>query len=371
MSNKIHHIWFLLDSSGSMGPHLHTVPKVMDEQIKSLSEDSKNHPGEETRASVFMFSNPGYGAYSRHVDYECILYDMDTLHVPSIQGKYRIEGGTALCDAVVRIIGDMKLIPEQYGKHFHLLYVLTDGEELHSTAHGRQVLPGLISSLPDNFTIAAFTPSATGKHYLTRLGFPAGNISIWDPSAQHAVEEVGYAMASASSGYMATTRSGAASSVSNLFEMNAPKAAELKKDAVPLTPGSYYFENVTAADLAQISGGRLDQFMELKARQEAARKGKVSTYRYIPGKCYYEFTQRARVQHYKQLAIAILDKDRNEEDVYVGEKIREKLGLPAESERKEVRISPGAWSNKGYSVFVLSTSNNRKLLPGTRVLVMR
>ena len=72
-----------------------------------------------------------------------------------------------------------------------------------------------------------------------------------------------------------------------------------------------------------------------------------------------------------ELAIAILDKDRTEEDVYVGEKIREKLGLPAESERKEVRISPGAWSNKGYSVYVLSTSNNRKLLPGTRVLVMR
>jgi glycyl-tRNA synthetase alpha subunit len=91
----------------------------------------------------------------------------------------------------------------------------------------------------------------------------------------------------------------------------------------------------------------------------------------VPGKCYYEFTVRARVQHYKQFAIAIRDSNRNEEDVYVGASIREKLGLPPEKDRIEVRVSPGDWSRKGYKVYVLSTSNNRKLLPGTRVLVMR
>lgn len=365
--NMIQHHTIVLDSSGSMSRHLHTVPEVVDAHIKSLASDSRNHPNEEVRVSVFQFSSPGPG----HVDFECLLYDMDVLRVPSIRGLYRISGGTALCDNMVRTLNDLAAIPVQYGRHFHLVWLVSDGEELHSTHQGRANLAPMIARLPDYYTIAAFTPSVTGKHFLARYGFPEGNISIWDPNQDNAIEEVGVAMASATTSYTTAIRSGTASSVKNLFEARAPKVAELKRDLVPMTPGSYYFEEVTAADLAQIENGRLDQFMELKARQEAARKGKTSTYHYTPGKCYYEFTVRARVQHYKQFAIAIRDSNRNEEDVYVGDTIREKLGLPPERDRIEVRVSPGDWTRKGYKVYVLSTSSNRKLLPGTRVLVMR
>lgn len=368
MKNKIHHFWYLLDASGSMTRHLRTVPKVMDAQVKSLSDDSKNHPGEETRVSVFMFSSPGGGMYCSYVDYECLLYDMDVLHVPSIAGLYRINGGTALCDAMVRIIGDMKMVPEKYGEHFHLLQVITDGEELHSTFQGRSILPSLIAGLPANYTVSAFTPNATGKHYLMRYGVPPGNIDIWDPAGENAMEEVAVAMASSTSSYMSTTRSGAATSVQNLFEANAPKKSEILAGLVPLTPGSYYFETVTADDLAQtFPKGHIGKFMELKARQ----KDPHSQYRFVPGDCYYEFSKRERIQYYKDAAIVVLDPSRNEEDVYVGEKIRGKLGLPEKSEKKEVRISPGDWTRKGYRVFIRSTSPNRKLLAGSRVLVMR
>jgi hypothetical protein len=363
VENTIHHHTFLLDSSGSMALHRNAVPEVMDAHIKALASDSGNHPNEETRVSVFAFSSPGYG----HVDYECLLYDMDVLRVPSIKGMYRISGGTALCDNMIRTLDDLEALPVKYGKHFHLLWLISDGEELHSTHQGRVNLAPMISRLPDYYTIAAFTPSVAGKHFLSRYGFPQGNISIWDPMQESAIKEVGFAMAAATTSYTSTIRSGIASKVTSLFEAKAPKVAELRRDLVPMTPGSYYFEEVTAADLAQIERGRLDQFMELKAREKDPR----STYRYVPGKCYYEFTVRARVQHYKQFAIAIRDSNRNEEDVYVGASIREKLGLPPEKDRIEVRVSPGDWSRKGYKVYVLSTSNNRKLLPGTRVLVMR
>ena len=353
--NKIHHFWYLMDASGSMQTHLYTVPKVMDSQIRALAEDSKNHPGEETRVSLFMFSSPGHS----HVDFECLLYDVDVLHVPSIAGKYRIAGGTALCDAVVRLIGDMKLVPEKYGEHFHLLQVVTDGQELHSTVQGREVLPRLISALPPNYTISAFTPSAQGKHYLMRYGFPGGNISIWDPTQEHAIEEVGYAMASASTSYMNVTRSGAATSVQNLFEMKAPSAGDLKRTLTPLTRGSYFFEHVDAADLAKIERSRLDQFIELKTGQP-----------YFAGRTYYEMTQRVRIQPDKKIMLAIVDKSTNTEDVYTGPEVREKLGLPNDG-KTEVRISPGKWNAKGYKVYVQSRSNNRKLIPGTRVLIMR
>ena len=353
MKNKIHHITAVLDASGSMVPHQHDLIKVMDTQIASLAADSRNHPGEETRVSVFMFSSPGFG----HVDFECLLYDMDVLHVPSIAGMYRISGGTALCDAMVRVIGDLKMIPEKYGEHFHLLYLLTDGQELHSTPQGRQMLPGMIAGLPQNYTIAGFVPDAGGKYMLNRYGFPMGNISIWDPSQEGAALEAGVAMAAATTGYMSVTRSGTATSVQNLFEMKAPPAANLKKGLTPLTPGSYFFENVDAETLAQVQNGRIDQFMELKTGQP-----------YFPGRAYYEMTQRVRIQPYKKIAVAVLDKSSNIEEVFMGDGVRAKLGLP---DAGEVRISPGQWNAKGYKVFILSTSNNRKLLAGTRVLVMR
>jgi hypothetical protein len=354
VKNKIHHIWYLLDESGSMRRHLLTLPKVMDAQIASLAEDSRNHPGEETRVSVFGFSSPG----GTTPDYECMLYDMDVLHVPSISGLYRICHGTALCDAMVRLIGDLRLVPEKYGEHFHLLYLVSDGEELHSSRQGRLGLPGLLASLPGNITIAAFVPDVTAKAYLARYGFPPGNIAIWDPSKADAPEEVGLAMAAATSGYMTVTRSGAASKTTELFSAAAPKAADLKRNLIPLTPGSYDFIPVTAADLARISNGRLDQFMELHT-------GKP----YVPdGRTYYEFSKRETVQDYKKILVAIYDRESNTETVYSGPQVRSLLGLP---EAGTVRVRPGSWERKGYKVFILSTSNNRKLAPGTRVLITR
>jgi hypothetical protein len=343
-----------------MTPHRHDLVKVTDDLIRALAEDSKNHPGEETRVSVFSFSSP------HSTRFECLLYDMDVLHVPTIEGMYLIDGGTALCDAVVQVLEDLALIPEKYGEHFHLVYLVSDGEELHSTAQGRAKLPVMISRLPVNVTLGAFTPSITGKHFLMRYGFAQGNISVWDPTQAGAALEAGLAMASATTSYMATTRSGSAKSVSNLFTASAPSASALIKGLTPLTPGSYYFVNVVAEDLARIERGRIDQFMELKEKQEHPRV----PYHYTPGRSYYEFSKRERIQHYKQFAIAMVDKDTNEEVVYTGPGIRAKLGLPDDG-KTEVRVSPGEWNRKGYKVYVLTTSPNRKLIPGTRVLVMR
>ena len=350
MKNKIHHITYVLDASGSMTRHQHDLVKVTDAQIAGLAADSRNHPGEETRVSVFMFSSP-------HEKFRCLLYDMDVLHVPSILGMYRIEGGTALCDAMVQVISDLRMIPEKYGEHFHLVYLVSDGEELHSTQLARAMLPQVIRDLPQNVTIAAFTPGVSGKQFLMRYGFPPGNVSIWDPSREGSVLETGIAMAAATSSYMNATRSGTATKVANLFEAAAPRAADLKRGLTPLTPGSYYFEPVTAQDLAKIQNGRIDQFMELKTGRP-----------YAPGLAYYQFGKRERIQDYKKIVVAVYDKATNSEQVYGGAGVRAKLGLP---ETGEVRISPGKWDRLGYKVFVLSTSNNRKLIPGTRVLIMR
>jgi hypothetical protein len=349
--NIISHIVLILDRSTSMTPHEKAVPQVGDKLIAGLA--AHRIPDQETRITVYTFSTPQAGAISAAT---CLIYDMDVLRVPSIAGMYEVAGGTALCDAMLDVIADLKLTPEKYGDHSFLVYLLTDGEELHSTSGGRRALPGVIGALPDNWTLAGFTPNATGKHWLTRWGFPPGNIEIWDPARNDAVEEAGAAMASATGAYL-TSRSAGVRSTTSLFTMNAPSVSELKRTLTPLTQGSYFFLTVDEESLRQVERGRIDQFTALKT-------GKP----YSPGMVFYEMTVRVRIQDHKKVAVAIWDKASNAEQVYSGAHARAMLGLP---EKGEVRVSPGPWSAKGYKVFIASTSYNRRLIPGTRVLVLR
>lgn len=77
------------------------------------------------------------------------------------------------------------------------------------------------------------------------------------------------------------------------------------------------------------------------------------------GKGFYEFTKKETIQAYKQ--IIILDKESG--DMYEGEAAREVLGL----EDGTADIKP-TYDREQYTVFVQSTSNNRKLIGGTMFL---
>lgn len=77
------------------------------------------------------------------------------------------------------------------------------------------------------------------------------------------------------------------------------------------------------------------------------------------GRGFYEFTKKETIQAYKE--IVILDKETG--DMYQGAAAREVLGLPEGS----VDIKP-TYDREKYSVFVQSTSNNRKLIGGTTFL---
>lgn len=361
---QIIHVIKIFDLSSSMQWHVEPLIKVADAQITEMATASKASD-QETRVTIYTFSSP---PYHDNLKAKCLIYEKDVLRVPSIAGMgLRAIGNTALCDAVLTVIDEVRVTPEKYGDHSFLVYLLTDGEENSSQYGAKETLPRVIRALPGNWTLAAFVPSHGAKRLLGNYGFAPGNIEIWDPSKKDAIEEVGVAMASATSGYMAMRSATGAKSTTNLFSMNAPKAADIKRNLVSLTPGSYGFENVNAEDLARIENARIDRFMELKVNDERARRGKPRDYVFTPGRAYYQMTKRERIAHDKQIAIAIWNPATNDEDVYVGPEARKMLGLPTDG--TNVRISPGSF--KGYTVFVLTKSYNRKLVPGTRVLVMR
>lgn len=355
-ANWITHQIIVLDASGSMIRHTSSVIKVTDSLISYLASSAGNFPEQETRITVYAFSTDLPGGC------KCLIWDKDVLRVPSISGLYRAGGGTPLCEAVTAVIRDVREIPVKYGDHSVLGYVVTDAGEggEHSQEHVRRALPGLIRSLPDTWTLAGLVPGVWSKQQLITYGFAPGNIEIWDPSRREGVEEMGERIRVSSDAYAtayASAGPSAVRSVKSLFTMASPSASDLKRTLTPLTPGSYYFEEVTADDLAKIERGRLDQFMKLKT-------GKP----YMPGDpvTFYQMDRRVRIQKNKRIAVAIPDHQGKTVDVYSGSGARSKLGLPEDA---DVRVTPARWPD--YRVFVESTSFNRRLYPGTSVLVMR
>ena len=80
------------------------------------------------------------------------------------------------------------------------------------------------------------------------------------------------------------------------------------------------------------------------------------------GRGFYEFTKSVKVQDHKEVIL----QDNATGDMFSGAQAREILGLPSYG---TVTVSPGSCPLlSGYTAFVQSTSNNRKLLAGTKFL---
>ncbi len=81
--------------------------------------------------------------------------------------------------------------------------------------------------------------------------------------------------------------------------------------------------------------------------------------RYQKGSGYYELTKPELIQEYKEVAIV----EKATGKIYVGDDARTLLGLPIAA---RIKVRPG--DHAGFSVYVQSTSVNRRLEAGTTLL---
>lgn len=345
-ANYINHITIVGDESWSMSRHAAAFVKVFDNLVQHLAQRSKEH-GQETRITVYLFSSRGTA--------RCVTYDKDVLRMPSIAGTYKPNGNTALIDAAQLAITDLRLIPQKYGQHAFLTFCLTDGQENDSAGRPGDLYQAIITA-PDNETYAAFVPDQRAVFEAKQFGFPKDNISVWDTSSAQGVEDVGAVIRQASDtfmtgrahgvhGYSARTSSGG-----GLFRVRDFSAADVTSALSPLTPGSYELLGVDAT-------GRIDETVARLTRRP-----------YAIGSGYYQFTKPETIQAYKKVAIEVTAARPGEKaTVYAGtmDAARGVLGLPD----SDARVYPNA--KPGITIFVQSTAPNRKLLAGTRVLVLR
>jgi hypothetical protein len=328
--NIINHMALVVDNSVSMRPHQATTIKVADAFVAHLARQSKELD-QETRLTIYSFGDK----------VTCLVYDMDVLRVPSIASRYKIQGNTALIDATLKMLDDLAQTPQIYGEHAFLGYVITDGQENASrTPNKIRALPERLKRLADNWTLAVFVPDADGVFWAKKFGFPANHVAVWDTTNARGLEEVGRTITRSADTFMANRRKGVKSST-NLFELKDVKATDIAATLVSLTPNSWALYDV-------LEDGRIDEFVRLKTHKP-----------YAIGRGYYQLSKPETIQPQKQLAIMYKG------DIYVGPQARTMLGLPD----TDARVRPS--DHKDYTVFVQSTSVNRKLKAGTKLLVLR
>lgn len=348
VTNIINHILLVLDKSPSMYPYRNTLPTVADNFIARLAARSKEND-QETRVTVVTFSDPN--------KIECLVYDKDVLRLPSVSSLYRIDGmSTALIDAVVQSITDLQQTPTKYGDHAFLVYILTDGQENNSRTFDKvHTISSKMASLPENWTVGLFVPDQHGVFEAKRYGFPADNVTVWNPSDK-GIHEFGEVIAKTTDNYM-TNRSLGIRGTKSLFQMNDLTVADIKS-LTPLLQSAYSMPYVQVDD-------RADRFY-LGHFGVPWRIGKV----------YYQLMKKETIQPGKSMAVLYNNRVYTDPTsahlagITIGSpNLRGKLGLPVDG--TSASVDPKNDKYKDYVIFVQSTAPNRKLIAGTRALLLK
>lgn len=337
--NHINHVALVIDQSSSMlySGLTQTVIKVADELIQHLAKKS-TEMNQETRVTVYVFNN--------YV--ECVIFDMDVLRLPSLREYYHPSGSTALVDATVLSIEDLRKTMVKYGDHAFLTYVLTDGEENQSSNINLNKITALLTGLAENETMACLVPNEAGVQAARRFGFPEGNIAVWETS-KAGLEKAATTITRSVDSYMTGRATGVRKS-STLFTTdisNVNTKSVNSKNMTALKKGVDYDELKV---LKKHDGMQIRDFVEAETGES-----------YQIGKGFYQLMKRETIQPSKAIAI----QNKHSGRVYAGDEARQLLGLGD----LEVRVTPA--DNDEYRIYVQSTSVNRKLVGETRLLLMK
>ncbi|MEU1788445.1 vWA domain-containing protein [Streptomyces sparsogenes] len=340
--NYINHVALVLDASSSMSHLSRKVVEVADQQIAYLARRSKELD-QETRVTVYVFADK----------VECVIYDKDVLRMPSLKQLYRVGGMTALLAATLKSQKELAQTAQLYGDHSFLTFVLTDGQENAShrcpdapASNQRELVQAvaeLMVTQEDNWTLAVLVPDQMGKREAMQCGFPKDNIAIWDATSTQGLEEAGQVIQQATENFMV----GRARGIRGSRAVFSTGAEAVNKDTIK------------AAGLASVEPSKY-QLIPV-AREAAIRDWVIECgHTFRTGCAFYQLSKSEKIQARKQIAVLEKKTDR----VYTGPEARALLGLPD----AEVRVKPD--HNDDFTIFVQSTSVNRKLVPHTRLLLM-
>lgn len=348
--NDVTHIQMVVDMSGSMSRLSDAVIRVVDDLVAKFDELSTTL-SQETRVTVYVFDDVA----------ECVFYDMDVRRRPSLKGHYRPRGMTAMIDAVLMSLEDQRMTPKKYGKHAFLTYVITDGYQNAGRQRDGAVLAEALSNLNDDETVACLVPGAEHAFVAKKLGFPAGNVAVWDATSTHGVERAAETIYQATTTYMTSRSTTGLRSTTNLFSMDAStlNAQTVKQNLTPLSPDDYALVHVTPPPKDYENGKYwwIKDFAEFSGHKYIAGNTGYYQFVYVKGKKASEVVSPTK---------KVIVVERSTGLAYGGPAARQILNLP---DNKSERIKFDR--NPDYDIYILSSANNRHLIPGTNLLIWK
>ena len=331
------YVGFVRDHSISMQGLRHEAKDDYNSNIESIKIASKKH----NLDTIVNTVKCGVG-YTGKVEVETVN---STVHMLKPIKDYETEGGgTPLFDSVGQLIELMTRVPDYDDQSVSfLVVVITDGFENRSRNYDARRLSRVIQDLQrtDRWTLTFRVPRGHVGH-LTALGIPHGNIIEWDQTQEGFRYSTEVQTQAFDNFYEARSR-GQKSSSSFYADLRDVSPGDVRKKLGDITKQLEVWDVKNA-------GSEIRTFCEWHTGNGT----------YLKGAAFYELTKPEKiVQDYKK--IIVFDKVCGK--YYGGVEGRTLLGLP---DFGSVHLKPGAHGQ--YDIFVQSTSVNRKLMKGTKLV---
>jgi hypothetical protein len=321
-----------LDTSGSMGGLRHDVQRAVNDMLDTIQQKTEQE-GQQTDVAIVTFDT--------HAEVHLAPTRADL--VPPLR-TYPIRGSTALNDGVA--LG-AETIDTNDPDTSYLVLTFTDGGENNSHRYRGEAIRKFIAQRQrkGNWTFAFQVPRGDRLFVAGHFGVPLENVREWEQT-RAGVEDVRMSTQSAIGTYFGARKAGERSMKTFYDVVTDLSTLKAKTVKTALDDISDRFRVLTVAKEATIK-----EFVEGKTRRA-----------YVIGAGFYQLTKTEKVQPQK----AVLIMEKGKQAVWGGRQARDLIGLPSDGV-SHAKVTPGDHSK--YDIFVQSTSVNRKLVRGTKVLV--
>lgn len=328
---KVNRIAFVVDRSGSMGSIMQRAIQALESNIETIRQKTKE-TGQEAEITVIAFDTD----ITKVLDGALVR---SFSHVPTKDLFAR--GSTALFDAVSKAIFDLERTPAAQDEDVsYLVMTITDGEENASRTTASE-LNNLMKRVQatDRWTLTFLLPPYSKSRFCSGFNIPDGNVMEWEATTR-GVQQYQAQNSAGIGSYFAARSTGLNSLKSFYTDLSGLTQKQVKTQLDDLS------KNIRVLSV--------DKEQDIKSFVEDT----LGTY--VPGSAFYQLTKdEKKIQGYKSLLVM----EKGKRQVYGGDDARQVLGIPD----GDLKVRPGNHAN--WDIFVQSTSLNRKLVRGTKLLV--
>lgn len=273
--------------------------------------------------------------------------------------SYATDGSaTPLFDSVGKVIDILEKSPDARDRDVtFLVLVVTDGED-NSSVHytGRSIGDRMTRLMDSDRWTFTFRVPYGQKRRLVSLGIPAGNILEWEQTERGMRASSGVTGQSVSSYFGGISR-GVRSTNSFYADASNVSKTDVKSTMTNISSEVRVWP-VNSVDAGIFNAAGQGPFAEIAPFVEG--KSRLG---YVRGSAFYELTKTEKAVQASKL---IVIRNRRDGAVYAGQSARDLLNLPTVG---TIKLSPGDFGD--WEIFIQSTSSNRHLPVGTKVLYWR